>query len=196
MPFTGRIGTVGWVVGAQWPRCAVVPHGRAGDSGTDRPAGSPGCLDEPTAEAIGAVLARHTADPGDCVAGLWEGWGWLRGSPAVAALESTADEPPAPPAFAEAVLRAPRLTIPGRAYLLFAASVDDLGELEAGAWGVQSPNLMWPRSRAWCLGTEVDLCATIVGGSDRLVEDLLALPGAVEADSTERLRPEWGRGTA
>ncbi len=196
MPFAGRIGTVGWVVGSPWPRYAVIPHGRAGDAGTDRPAGSPGCLDEPTAEVVRAVLARHTPDAGDCVAGLWEGWGWLRGSPAVAAFGPTADGSPVPPAFAEAVLGAPRLTIPGRAYLLFAASVEDLGELGAGAWGVQSPNLMWPRSRAWCLGTEVDLCASIVGGSDRLVADLLALPGAVEADSTERLRLEWGPGTA
>ena len=57
--------------------------------------------------------------------------------------------------------------------------------------GSHGPSLFWPRSRQWCLGVEIDVVVTIVGGTDALVDDLLTLPGAVEVDSLERLRREW-----
>jgi hypothetical protein len=36
------------------------------------------------------------------------------------------------------------------------------------------PNLWWPRDRAWCVGTEVDLMTTYIAGSSELVDALLA----------------------
>lgn len=41
----------------------------------------------------------------------------------------------------------------------------------------QSPNLVWPDDRSWCLATDVDLDTTYVGGSSRLVEDLVGCAG-------------------
>ncbi|HTZ63241.1 MAG TPA: hypothetical protein VMB51_03990 [Solirubrobacteraceae bacterium] len=36
------------------------------------------------------------------------------------------------------------------------------------------PSLWWPEDRAWCVGTDIDLMTTYVGGSRRAIEELLA----------------------
>lgn len=81
----------------------------------------------------------------------------------------------------------------GRAYLLFAAALEDLGPLAYGPddWGTASPTLFWPRSQQWCVGTEIDLIVTLVGGDDALIDEVLALSGAEEVDSIERPRRQW-----
>ncbi|MEV6837823.1 hypothetical protein AB0N17_25495 [Streptomyces sp. NPDC051133] len=38
------------------------------------------------------------------------------------------------------------------------------------------PDLWWPADRAWCLGGDVDLTSTYVGGSAELIAGLLAAP--------------------
>ena len=37
-----------------------------------------------------------------------------------------------------------------------------------------SVSLFWPADRSWCVATEIDYDSTLVGGSGRLVSDLLA----------------------
>jgi hypothetical protein len=53
----------------------------------------------------------------------------------------------------------------------------------------QSPNLAWPRDRAWLLSTELYEDSTIVGGSRELIDALLECTGieAWEVDADSRL---------
>jgi hypothetical protein len=37
-----------------------------------------------------------------------------------------------------------------------------------------SPNLWWPDDRAWCVASEIDLAWTYVGGTEALINDILA----------------------
>lgn len=133
--------------------------------------------------AAESVAGRQTA----CVAALWHGWGHLHGpgSRSIAWLYDGAPvpDPPAPPAgpFPREVLDGPTLELPGREYWTFActlATADAPGRYDQ--WrpgdraGWQSPQLLWPQDRSWCVATEVDYDSTLVGGSRRLVERVLA----------------------
>lgn len=114
-------------------------------------------------------LDRHTGRADSCWFAIWDGYGWIRGAPAVAALGPsggrTADPSP---------LRAPaaRVKVPGRALILYRGPIAD-----AAAWVPdfrQSPNLWWPGDREWCVCSEIDLRSTYLGGSLALIEELLA----------------------
>jgi hypothetical protein len=145
--------------------------------------------------ALCEFLAGHTATPERCWFSLWVGWGWVDGAPS-AAVMSTAeglDDPfvEMPPAFPPEVMNGPRVSLPGRDYILFegplAAATDmgwRTGELvndvrpdagvELDEFSPQAPSLFWPDDRAWCVATEVDLDSTYLGGSEAMVEALLA----------------------
>lgn len=143
-----------------------------------------GLLDAEQLAALLDLLARVTVGGADAdvVAALWEGYGWLQGGSAVAHVALGPDgasiEHP-PPAFPPEVMAAPRLDLPHRAYLLFrgplAAVLPFVTTGELGLWG-QTPNLLWPADRSWCVATEIDLDSTVVGGSRALVDGLLAHP--------------------
>jgi hypothetical protein len=145
------------------------------------------------------VLAGHTTTPERCWFCLWEGWGWIGGSPSVALLRASrtapvpADPVEIPPAFPPEILNGPRVSLPGREYFLFEGPLDAAGELgwrsgellttaypesgfDADEFWPQSPSLFWPDDRAWCVATEIDLDWTCVGGSVRLAEELLGDP--------------------
>ncbi|MFF8382298.1 hypothetical protein [Streptomyces kanasensis] len=124
--------------------------------------GLPGVWDEhpvegPTppdvARALIPVLARHTGTPDHCWYGLWNGYGrW------------DFDHLP----FFER---------PCRDEVLLGGTLADAvspTDLEAFA---ELPDLWWPQDRAWCLGGDVDLVSTYVGGSEALVAEVLAAPG-------------------
>jgi hypothetical protein len=132
------------------------------------------------------VLGRFTAEPSECVHALWEGWGWLgEGSWAVLTVADGSGPPErvpdARPGLPDDVLRLPRLQLPNRAYLLFAgplAAALRMGHQITDDWFVpQSPSLLWPADRSWCLATEIDFDSTLVGGPAELAEALLAAPG-------------------
>ena len=162
---------------AQWH--AVVESPDMVNFGESRwPYGSPttGSLDEEALGPLCDVLAGHTTTPGDCIYGLWEGWGWIHGSPAIATLGSR--EPVDLP-FSAQELASPRLHLPGRAYLLFsgpmsAALALSCHDVSRPAW--QSPNLLWPADRAWFLATEIDFNSTLVAGDADLIADILTCP--------------------
>jgi hypothetical protein len=190
LPYLSSFGTVGGVVGSHWPRYAVLPP--TADQASD------GELDPTLAATLREVLGRHTDDPGDCLAALWEGWGLVTGGMSMSWLSpGTSDAPLVRmgPTLPVEVVNAPRFSPPHRGYLLFGATFEELGPAPVATtdnWaGSHGPSLFWPTSRQWCLGVEIDVVVTIVGGSDALVDDLLTLPGAVEVDSLERLRREW-----
>jgi hypothetical protein len=55
--------------------------------------------------------------------------------------------------------------------------VPSLGHQVTEEWFVpQSPNLLWPVDPSWCVATEIDFDSTLVGGSARLIEAVLADP--------------------
>ena len=144
--------------------------------------------------AVLEVLAGWTAPGQGCVMALWEGFGWVDGRGAALLGEAGT----LAPAFPAHVLAGPRLGLPGRDYLLFTGALRDAASMGRrtpdevrGAWPSgwlwrQSPNLLWPDDRSWCLATEVDLDSTLVAGPAPLVDALVASK-ALEA---HRVPPE------
>jgi hypothetical protein len=143
-------------------------------------------------KAVCAAVSAHTETPDSCFFCLWEGYGWLRDTGSSGRIVFTPigytgpPEPPfgytdAVPEFIRAAVSAePRVYLPGRDYLFFEGPLE--GAVEFGEYLTpehflpQSPNLFWPEDRAWCVGSEIDLYCTLVGGSDALAEQLLADP--------------------
>jgi hypothetical protein len=155
---------------------ASAPTGPAPWNGEDPAAGNL------PAELLGnlcATLAQHTATPESCWCCLWDGYGWLHGSPSVAILGRRGSIP-VPPAFPTEVLDGPRVRLPGRDYLLLAgplAAAPQLGWTSpGGGFFPQSPNLLWPQDHAWCVASEIDLFCTLVAGPDELAEALVGDP--------------------
>jgi len=143
------------------------------------------------------VLVAHTATPDRCWYCLWDGFGWIHGSPSVGIIRAStnAQHPPveAPPAFPEEILDGPRVSLPDREYILFEgplAAATEMGwpsgallsaaypelDFDPEDFEPQSPNLLWPEDRSWCVATEIDLDSTYVGGSEALIDALLADP--------------------
>ena len=132
------------------------------------------------------LLAGHTQAAQQCWFCLWEGYGWIHGSPMVAVVSarrgpaSGSGPLPAvvPPALPREIIDGPRVRLPQRACMLFEGPLEaasEMGHRVTDDWFIpQSPNLFWPEDRAWCVATEVDLDSTYLGGSARLVRDLLS----------------------
>ncbi|MFJ9637701.1 hypothetical protein [Streptomyces sp. NPDC101178] len=105
------------------------------------------------AQALIPVLARHTATADTCWFGLWQGYGRWDFD------------------------RFPTFLTPGREEVLLSGPLADVVspvELDEFA---ELPDLWWPEDRAWCVGGDVDLVSTYVGGSPELISALLATPG-------------------
>ncbi|WP_405770903.1 hypothetical protein [Streptomyces sp. NBC_01538] len=123
--------------------------------------GLPGVWDEhpeegPTppavAQALIPVLARHTQTPEHCWYGLWHGYGRYDFN------------------------RTPSFETPGRDEVLLAGTLAEAVSPVSMDEFAELPDLWWPQDRAWCLGGDVDLVSTYVGGSDALIAELLAAP--------------------
>ena len=142
-----------------------------------------GNLPAPALATLLEVLGRFTNATAGCFHALWDGFGWIDGR-GVAYLVAE-DGPPAPPprprpALPDHVLAGPRLVLPGREYLLFRGPLDaarSIGDGDLGRVFPQSPNLLWPEGRSWCVATEIDFDSTLVAGSSELVAAVLAEPG-------------------
>ncbi len=156
-----------------------------------------GTLEPAALAALLDVLAPFT-DEQECCHALWEGYGWLTGSSAFivfAHADSEGGPPSPPPKRAEMpqelqqALVAPRLSLPGRPYLLFAGLLRAalaMGHQITEDWfDPQSPNLLWPLDRSWCLASEIDVDSTLLGGSAELIEAVLAAPGLEAWEVTE-----------
>jgi hypothetical protein len=166
---------------------AVVPDGFAAYIRVPhREPGFEGNLPPDQWRILCATLSRHTATPSACFFCLWDGYGWLHGSPAVARLAPVSTDPPGagalgpiPPVVTSEQLQGVRVRLPYRDYLLFTGALDPapvLGFTIDGAVYGQSPNLFWPSDHAWCVASEIDLTYTLVAGSQSLAAALLATP--------------------
>lgn len=138
----------------------------------------PGNLDSAALTALCDVLARHTRPGEGCVFALWDGYGWIQGTPSVVLVDRRT---PIPPALPQSVLDGPRLHLPGRDYLLFTGTLPAAASMGWHAapecFVPQSPNLFWPHDRSWCVATEIDLDSTVVAGTNELVRAVLAASG-------------------
>lgn len=158
------------------PDSALWPHGRPAE----------GHLALPQLTALCRALAPHTTTPDRCLMAVWEGWGALNGgSVRMTVVDGrVARTEPVPRAFTDAEWDAPRFRLPGRDYLLVAGPLDAVADVARGPGhgdgDGQSPALIWPQDRAWCVGTEVDHDSTLVGGTREAVAAVLAEP-ALEA---------------
>ncbi|MFI6642797.1 hypothetical protein [Streptomyces sp. NPDC050504] len=107
------------------------------------------------ATALLPVLAAHTRTPERCWYGLWDGYGHLdwRGAPV--------------------------FHTPGREEVLLSGPLADVASPAVRPHGAppELPDLWWPEDRAWCVGGDVDLVSTYVGGTAECVDALLAVPG-------------------
>lgn len=166
------------VVEGRWPRRRRYTTSTSEWAGLEPDEGN---LPAPVLADLLEVLAGFTDAGVDCYHALWEGWGWLDGRGVrYLVAEGSPPAPHPPPALPEDVLAGPRLVLPERAYLLFRGLLeasrrmgDDLG----GRFRPQSPNLLWPEDRSWCVATEIDLDSTLVAGPQALVDAVLAHPG-------------------
>jgi hypothetical protein len=136
-----------------------------------------GSLELDELDALVQLLADCTSSPQSCSFAIWEGYGWMRGSPAVAQLPSIAElagrrPEPTASAIPSPAPTVPRLIINGRALVVYRGSIDD-AKAFCSAPADQSPNLWWPHDRAWCVASEIDFSSTYVGGSDDLAAKLL-----------------------
>ncbi|MFD6417271.1 hypothetical protein [Streptomyces sp. NPDC060194] len=135
----------------------------------------PGVWDEHPAEgptppdvarALLPVLARHTTTPDRCWYGLWDGYG-------------TFTWPPGTPTF----------PTPGRDEILLSGRLTDAPTPgDDPHHFLELPDLWWPADHAWCLGGDVDLLSTYIGGTPALITALLATPG-LEAHRVEATSP-------
>jgi hypothetical protein len=149
------------------------------------PGGSPerGNLAKPELQALCELLAGHTADPQRCFAGIWIGWGWVEGT-LIDHLDPALHGPPVPRPWSEEQHRQRRQLLwhpVGREYVVVSGPLSAMPVLaEPDAWGSvwpQSPNLLWPADRSWCLASEIDFDSTLVGGTEALIGALLDAPG-------------------
>ncbi|MFC4428118.1 hypothetical protein [Citricoccus alkalitolerans] len=197
-------GTV-FHAGAQWADLARADDADSAPStretGLEYGPPEQGHLPSPAMATLAEVLLEHTETPQYLVLGLWPGRGWMDGGssrfgPGV--LEATGGKTSSvqmPPAFGPRTTRVIRrgsglLDVGGgfREYLLVA---DDGTRLRHPVWErsahplvaegeateEQSPNLAWPRDRAWALASEIDVDTTLVAGSTGLIRAICTHPG-------------------
>lgn len=154
--------------GIDFPDIALPEHEPSGVEPWPGQVPQVGTLHPADADALAAVVARHTSTPDRCWFCTWEGWGSV---------------------FFD---DGPRVELPGRIYALFVGPLAALPSLIV-AQDDHSPNLWWPDDRAWCVATEIDLAWTYVGGAAALISEALADP-RLEAqpaspDDVHQLRP-------
>lgn len=170
------------------------------------PSGLESDVSDAQLQRLVSVLARHTSTPQDCLFGLWEGHGEIDGGRAVGVLalrprwwrRRRHAAATVPPAFADEVLAAPRVSIPNRSYLLFAGPLAEAGQWEAAELvpgttrPISSPNLMWPADHAWFVASEIDVPWTGIGGTNALIDDLVSTAGLdVEPIELTQNPPYW-----
>ncbi len=137
----------------------------------------------PTPERTGlrlvTILARHTSTPQRCYFGVWEG----HGSPQVFVLadrDTPAEERErierASQADADSwellIRRAPAFELPMRRMHLLEGRVEEIAAFHGLARN--PPSVWWPADRAWCVGSDVDLMSTYVGGAAAAIEAIVS----------------------
>jgi hypothetical protein len=177
---------------AQFHALSRIALGSGGNSDLGISAPESGNLSPELLKALCELLGQHTSTADSCWFCIWEGNGWIDGVSSVSIVftrrDSSQDRPiqlQTPLISPDQAMLAPVLRLPNRNYYVFEGHLDaarNIGyTLEGSNFLVAcSPNLFWPKDRAWCVATEVDLFCTIVAGSETLAESLVS-DGRLEA---------------
>lgn len=147
---------------------------------------STGELPHEVARQLVAILSEHTECPDHGYFAVWEGWG--RGTTTFFCTEDTPQvvRERAQEAYDAEVAAwhglidsAAVFQVPHRRMHLLSgalAAIDDFYEHYAGPNSLclrNPPSLWWPADDAWCVGTDIDLMTTYVGGSSAAIDALL-----------------------
>jgi hypothetical protein len=147
------------------------------------------------------VLRRFTGTADRCWFCIWEGFGsWFGGVELTAYSDMSKSAMRARPREADrrarmqaaALERIPKASIIGetRRCLVFTGSIDAVPGMTLGGWS-QTPNWWWPDDRAWIVVSELDTPSTYIGGSEALVEAILAEPRLEAVRSDPNHRFDW-----
>ncbi|WP_264354635.1 hypothetical protein [Pseudarthrobacter sp. MM222] len=125
-----------------------------------------GRLDAAGFRALARVLTKTTDGP--FLAAFWTGW-----DPISADSEA-----------ARFIRRGDTVVIQGEQYMLFSiesGEIADASWMSALAFGWTegnglTPNYLWPPGGSWCLGTNIDLDSSILGGPARVLSEVESLP--------------------
>ena len=169
---------------------------------------SDGHMDPDQLAVVAGLLAAHTTTPGTTFAGVWNGYGELHPGSASVIVYTSTDAGPGARSEAEesfrrmmrdavsqevasAVQQGPLLELPQREYVLLTADVREFADPAwtetaglgwAGGFGGPTPNLLWPADRAWLLASEIDFDSTLIGGSQTLIDAVVADPALESAE--------------
>lgn len=163
---------------AQWD--AIVGASRYRNESPDWPGGAPetGSLERPLLAPLLEMLAEHTDTPDRALFGIWPGMTWGRVVAAPASSDGGLSSAPSwrstddlSFAFPQEQVAKPRLRA-SREYVVLAGSLH-AGTFVEGWLSPSSPNVIWPKDRAWFLAGGIDFDSTLVGGSDQLAERII-----------------------
>lgn len=156
-----------------------IPHSAA--QGEEPAVGS---LPRDQTESLVQILHTSTTTPETVWFATWTGWGGHRldPRPGTFGFLTTGRRTKPKPLPRRREKLPPVLELPGRHYYLLLGPI--VGALEtmmsAGYEGLdpwwQSMNLWWPDDRAWFVSTEIDFTWTYVGGTEGLIDQLVADP--------------------
>jgi hypothetical protein len=144
---------------------------------------STGKLPERLAKRLPELLAPHTRDAARCWFGVWDGWGeptlmflFKEGTPEEVRRRTEKLREQALEAELAAwhtlLGDAPKFAVPHRDMHLLEGPLDALAEFYEGHR--DPPSMWWPDDDAWCVGTDIDLMTTYIGGSRAAIDALLA----------------------
>jgi len=142
---------------AQFHSVALPPESSGGaDLSVCRPPRR-GTLTAEDCVALVSLLRSHTTTADACWFCLWEGYAW----------QGRASDP-----IPQEILSGPKLELARRDYVLYTGSIEAATAIDDA--DSHTPNFWWPADKAWCLASDIDLPWTYVGGSSKLIEELLA----------------------
>jgi hypothetical protein len=171
-------------------------------TGSWRCGGQPGVWDDAprtgrlpcaVSKRLVGVLADYTERPDRCCFAVWDGWGtptlffgFADGTPEEAKRRVRRVAEAEIASWSELLETAPAFTASQRPMRLLAGLLAALAEFYEPHR--DPPSLWWPEDRAWCVGTDIDLMTTYVGGSDACINALLD-EGQLEALAVPEEQP-------
>jgi hypothetical protein len=162
---------------AEWGQVAGSWHLRRQEGVWEHEPGR-GQTPEELALRLAAVLAGHTGTPESCWFAVWEGWG--EGDPVYMFREGVSEaeraryieEREAEREWGRDVRSAPIFRVPNRGYHLLRGPLSEIDRFYGPS--AEAPSIWWPEDRAWCVGGDVDLMTTYLGGTAAAIEAVLA----------------------
>jgi hypothetical protein len=174
---------------AAWPVASVVPEGfdsyaRIQHEHDGDPTQVEGTIPATQMASLMPVLADFTTTPETTWFAMWEGKGsWYYGSHSYTVFdgperEETLARLDAISLERDRIMRAAaKFEASGENYFLFRGPLSAAASLGFDDWLHDTANFWWPEDRAWCVGTNIDVPESYVGGTEPLTERLMDVPG-------------------